>query len=97
MPVPAPDCDVLPDVPAEATCDWFGEKDEPLKLVYACLKGVDPSACPDRLSEAANHAIAGCVWCNHVEFVEMCGPDPRRPEACCYWTVGFVHSCPTPP
>ncbi|PCC70182.1 hypothetical protein SAMN02745121_03497 [Nannocystis exedens] len=92
-PPPPPACDPLPDVPPEAHCEIL-QHDRGWKFFYACLEGADPDACPDATAAAVVDLLDDCSLCESVGGDAMCGPDPRRQDACCYWSFDLVSICP---
>lgn len=91
---PPPACDPPPDVPADAHCEVLQRGR--WQFIYACLEGADPGACPDAAAETVLDLLNGCSLCVGLEGEAMCGPDPRRLDACCYWGFDVTSACPFP-
>jgi hypothetical protein len=89
-----PACDPPPDVSPDEHCEALphGSWD----FMYDCLEGLDPEACPDAASATVLDLLKDCSLCTYVSGDAMCGPDPRREDACCYWGFGLVSVCPFP-
>ncbi|MFY0538134.1 hypothetical protein [Nannocystis pusilla] len=83
-----------PDVPADAHCEVLEHRSS--QFIYACLEGADPEACPDAAAATVLDLLNGCSLCVGVVGDAMCGPDPRRLDACCYWSFDLTYACPFP-
>lgn len=89
-----PACDPPPEVPADAHCEVLEHRT--WQFIYGCLEGADPEACPDAAAATVLDRLNGCSLCVGVVGDAMCGPDPRRQDACCYWGFDVTHACPFP-
>ncbi|WAS93222.1 hypothetical protein [Nannocystis punicea] len=93
VPPPTPPaCDPPPDVSPDVHCEVVPHR--PWDFMYACLEGADPDACPDAEAATVLDLLNDCSLCTGVGGDAMCGPDPRREDACCYWSFGLIHFCP---
>ncbi|MFZ6185692.1 hypothetical protein [Nannocystis pusilla] len=93
-PPPLPACDPPPDVPADAHCEVLEHRS--WQFIYACLEGADPDACPDAAATTVLDLLNDCSLCAGLGGEAMCGPDPRRQDACCYWGFDVSWACPFP-
>ncbi|MCY1011961.1 hypothetical protein OV079_41745 [Nannocystis pusilla] len=89
-----PACDPPPEVPADAHCEVLEHRS--WQFIYACLEGADPDACPDAAAATVLDLLNDCSRCAGLGGEAMCGPDPRRQDACCYWGFDVSWACPFP-
>ncbi len=99
-PPPPLDCSEPPEVADGETCGvrllnwpWDGLGSGWYAFIYACTDD-KPDACPDPDSPEVELRLLQCHSCYARKLLPpVCGPDPARADACCYWALAEARPC----